>query len=415
MSSSTLIAEVFGHIVFSFTRGVTEHYNLEEPELTAESFGYDPLRSTGREWYYYRVDELIYQEYSDREVTSLNYLSSSRLNVRVINACSPEGNEETQEDQQDEVRAMAWKRLRPSALRTACKSMYIGALISLQTAAIIGSIYMLIIYLCLNTINDCEFYPGKPIPDKVQWIRSISAAISCAFLYIWFFACALFLFRPYQLKGVKRKLVLVAFLLHLLDTYYRFALQALGISHSKLSGLQKIPLNALFVMSICWQAYFLTNHFRMRRTRRQTVTWFVQITVPLFSCVILAISVAFIIYPVYKQQSKESKIRLVIAVFAPLIGVVLKVISRICVQRLWNITHPGYSYALLAPLYCIAAVMFRILQADLQSFLYIFVLGIIHGTTEVLERNTMVVIDHICHVFWKRTSAPSGKFSYSTP
>ena len=50
MGSSTLI-QVFGHIAFSFTRGVTEHYNSEEPEFTAESFGYNPLESTGREWY----------------------------------------------------------------------------------------------------------------------------------------------------------------------------------------------------------------------------------------------------------------------------------------------------------------------------------------------------------------------------
>ena len=47
MSSRTLI-EVFDHIVFNFTRGVTELYNLEEPEFSAESFGYDPLESTGR-------------------------------------------------------------------------------------------------------------------------------------------------------------------------------------------------------------------------------------------------------------------------------------------------------------------------------------------------------------------------------
>ncbi|KAL9956401.1 hypothetical protein ACROYT_G037874 [Oculina patagonica] len=117
MSSSTLI-EVFGHIVFSFTRGVTEHYNPEEPEFTAESFGYNPLESTGREWFYRPVDELIYQEYSDKEVTSWDYLVSSRLDVRVIDACSPEENEETHEDQKDEDKAMAWKRLRPSALRT---------------------------------------------------------------------------------------------------------------------------------------------------------------------------------------------------------------------------------------------------------------------------------------------------------
>ena len=108
--------------MFSFTRGVTEHYNPEEPEFTAESFGYDPLQSTGREWCYYPVDELIYQEYSDREVNITNYLASSSL-IRVIDTCSLEENEETQENQQDEDKAMAWKRPRPSALHTVFKSM----------------------------------------------------------------------------------------------------------------------------------------------------------------------------------------------------------------------------------------------------------------------------------------------------
>ena len=101
---------------------------------------------------------------------------------------------------------------------------------------------------------------------------------------------------------------------------------------------------------------------------------------------------------------------MLIAVFAPLLGVALKAISRICVQRLWNITHPGYSYVLLAPLYFCSAVMFRVLQADLSSLRSIVILGIIHGAAEVVERSTMVVIDHICHVIWKRTSAPWGSF-----
>ena len=37
--------------MFSFTRGVTEHYNPQEPEYTAESFGYSPVESSGQEWY----------------------------------------------------------------------------------------------------------------------------------------------------------------------------------------------------------------------------------------------------------------------------------------------------------------------------------------------------------------------------
>ncbi|KAL9956396.1 hypothetical protein ACROYT_G037868 [Oculina patagonica] len=288
--------------------------------------------------------------------------------------------------------------------------MYIGALISLITATIIGLVYMLIIYLCFKTVNNCEFYPKKSIPVNVQWVRSISDVISCAFLYTCFFTRTLFLFRPYQLMGLKRKLVLVTCLVYFLDTCYRVALQALGISHSKLSGFQKIPLNALSLMSIFWQAYLLTDNFRMGRTRKQKVTMFLQMTVPFCSSIILAFSVGYIIYPAYNEHSKKSKMCLVIALFAPLIGVVLKVISRICVQRLWNITHPGYSYVLLAPLYCASAVMFRVLQADLDSLQSIAILGIIHGAAEVMERSTMAVIDHICHVIWKRTSAPWGSF-----
>ena len=157
MSGGTLI-EVAGDIVFRFTQSVTQHYNPGEPEFTAESFGYDPLQSTGREWYYHPVDKLIYQEYSNREATTLDYVPSNHPDIRVINACSTEENEETQEHQQDEDRAMAWKRVRPSALRTVCKSMYIGALISLLTASIIGLVYMLISYLCDETTETAQHF-----------------------------------------------------------------------------------------------------------------------------------------------------------------------------------------------------------------------------------------------------------------
>ena len=296
---------------------------------------------------------------------------------------------------------MAWKQLRLSALRTVCKSVYIGALISLLTATIIGSVYMTISYLCYKTVNHCQFHPKKSIPLQVQWMRSISDVISCAFLYVWFFELVLFLFRPYQLRDVKRKLILVCVVMYSLDTLYRVILQALRISYSDISSVQKIPLSVLFVMNFCLQAYLITNHFRVQ-TRRRQVILFLQLIVPGYFCLFLAIPVTSVIYPAYsKQDSSERK--LLIALFAPLIGVVLKVISRIFVQRLWNITHPGYSFVLLTPLYCASAIMFRVLQAELDSLKAIVILGIIHGAAEVIERSTMVVIDHICHLICKRT------------
>ena len=313
MSSSTLI-EVFGHIVFSFTRGVTEHYNPQEPDYTAESFGYDPLQSTGREWYYHPVDELIYQEYSDREATSLDYLTSNHPDARVINACSPEENEETQEDQQHEDGAMAWKPLRPSALRTVCKSMFIGALISPLTAIIIGSVYLLISYISSKTVDNCEFHPKKSIPLNVQWTRSILLVTSYSILHFWTFVIMLFLFRPYQLMGVKMKVFLACCFGYCLDAFYIIALQALGISHSKPSSLQLIPANILMVISLCLQVYFLTNHFCIGRTRRSQVNFFLQMTASTISLIILAVPVAQIIYPVYNKQNEDGSLLISLAI-----------------------------------------------------------------------------------------------------
>ena len=404
MSSSTLI-EVFGHIVYSFTRGVTEHYNPDEPEFTPESFGYDPLQSTGREWYYHPFDEFIFQEYSDTRETAFSYLPSSSLNVRCIDACTPEENEETLDNNQDKDHSMAWKRLRPSTLSTFWKALRIGALISLLTAALIGALYTMITYVSYQTIYNCQFHDTETIPEKLQWIRTLSDVTGCVFTYLWFFQGTLLLFRPYQIMGFKGKLFLVAFLLFSLDALYRVALQLLGISRSKLSVLQRIPLNVFFLSSVCWQTYLLTNVFRTLTKRRYL---FFKMILPSCFSLIIGNFVASYIYPMYGKQDGKGK--LLIAIFSPLIGVVLKVISRLCVQRLWCIAHPGYSFVLLAPLYFGTAVMFRVLQADLDNIKSIAILGIVHGAAEVIERSTMVFIDHILHVILQRKTAPWGSF-----
>ena len=406
MTLSTLL-EVFGHILHSFTRGVTEHYNPDEPEFTFESFGYSPLESTGREWYCHPVDELIYQEYSDREATSLNYLTSTSLNITVTNASSPaEKMEETEAHPQDRNKEMAWKQVRPSALCTICKSMYIGALISIATAISMGTIYMMVTYLSFKTSHVCQYYPVNSTSIEIQWVRSMSDIISCIFLYIWFFAILLLVFRPFQLMGIKRTLLMICFLTYSLDTIYRVAVQALGISHSRLSNVQKLPLNACILTNQCLQTYVLTNYFCT--SSRQKLTMFVQMVVPSFLCLLPFVLVDTLIYPAYNQANEDGK--LLIAVFAPLIGVIVKVTCRICVQRLYNFVYPGYSYICLSAFYFGSAIFFRILQADLGSLKVIAILGTIHGAAEVVERSTIVLIDHFCYVIWRRVPAPWGSF-----
>ena len=129
---------------------------------------------------------------------------------------------------------------------------------------------------------------------------------------------------------------------------------------------------------------------------------------PSFFTFVPGILIASFIYPWYKNENDKGKF--LIALFFPLSGVIFKVVSRICVQRLWNITHPGYSYVLLVHWYFGSAIAFRVLQADLDSLKSIATVGIIHGSVEVIERSAIVFIDHICHVIWKRSSAPWGHF-----
>ena len=215
--------------------------------------------------------------------------------------------------------------------------------------------------------------------------------------------------------GVK-KLIRVCCLIYCLDALYRVALQSLTKSNSHISSaLEKSPPNALFLISICLQtSFFISNHFFSIFQGWDVICfYFLSEKSParvagsrlLF---LTGSQIVCFIHPTYDLRDENGK--LLIALFVAVIGVVLKVLSRILIQRSYNITHPGYSYVLLAPFYFGFAVIFRVLQADRDSLKFMAVLGIIHGASEVMERSTMVVIDHICHRLWKRTSAPWESF-----
>ena len=401
--TNSLLIEFFARVLFSFTRSVTQHYDPDEPEVEILRYD-DSLSSEGREWNCQPVDKPIYQEYSppSNEDNDLMSVGNPRVRYRVIDASSPD---EDGDDQQNEDDEMAWKRFRPSVLRTVCQSMYIGALISLLTPAIFGLFYVMICYVSYEIVLYCQFHPNETIPVKIQWIRTLSDVIGVAFLYMWFFVEMVFLFRPHQLKGLKRKLVLVAFVFFCADTVYRIVLQVFGISHSQLSVFQKIPLEVLFLISICCQVYPLTNHFRNLSSR---ASLFIKLTTPICFPFFIAIFISSYIYPMYNKQTEYGK--LLIALFSPLFAAIFKVILRLCTQRLKKITHPGYSYILLVPLYFGSAIMFRVMQAELENLKLIAILGIIHGAVEVVERSAMVFIDHVCYVIFKRRSAPWGSF-----
>ena len=399
------VVEFIGHIIFSFTRSVAEHSDFDEAERDLELFGYNPLDDTGKEWYCQPADELIYQEYSDRDVTTFDYLPSSKIQARLLNACSTEETEEPEDVERD--RAMAWKRLRPSFVRTVFKSVYFGFLMSVLSAVIVGMVSILVYYLTFQTQLNCLLHPEKSIPRKLQRIRAVSEAIFVFFFYCWVFANTLFYFRPFQISGLKRTLFLTALAFYICDVCYRL-LQALVFSHFKLTHLQVLPGNVLSVLCLCIQVCIITKHF-CRGPRKKQLSLFLSLTIPCFLTFVTGILVTYFIYPAYNRQDHIVG-KALIAIFAPLIYVLLKGVSRFCVQRLWRISHPGHSFVLLVPLYYGSAVMLRLLQVDFEYVEAIAVIGVIHGIAEVIERSAMVLIDHIYHQIWQRRVVRCGNF-----
>jgi len=146
---------------------------------------------------------------------------------------------------------------------------------------------------------------------------------------------------------------------------------------------------------VCTQVCIITNHF-CRGPRKKQLSLFLSLAIPCFLTFVTGILESYFIYPTYNRQDNIVG-KALIAIFAPLITVFLKGLSRFCVQRVWRISHPGHSFVLLVPLYYGSAVMLRFLQVDFENIEVIAVIGVIHEIAEVIERSTMVVIDHIYH------------------
>ena len=405
---SHTFAELFGNIVFNFTRSVAERFDLGESNDVANIIGYYPLEDTGKEWYAQHTGELIYQEYSNIKATSADYLTSSgSLRAQLIDASSTSATTHTS-DFLPEARDMAWKGLRPSISRTVLNSLCYGFLISVLSATVFGMVSFPVYYFCYQTQLNCELHPKESIPIKLQWLITISEILSVGFLYFWFFIDISFYFRPFQLSGVRNTLVIVSLLFYLVDSVYRLGMQACGISHSKLTALQRVPAEAIFCLSSCVIIYVMKMHFCFGPMIQQ-VKFMVLFVVPYALAQCTAILTAYVIYPAYNRQNASGKI--LIAMFVPLVVAVLKATGRICIQRLWcRISHPGTSFVLLAPTYCGSAIMLRLLQVDLHSPESVALIGVIHGIAEVFDRSIMAFIDHIVHQVLEKRQIPWGGF-----
>ena len=307
--------------------------------------------------------------------------------------------------QEAQNRAMEWKQFRPPLIYTLWNSLYFGLLISVLTAALIGTLSINVYYVSYQVTLVCLGRSKDSIPWKIQWSKTISSCVQIIFNHLWFFVNTLFYFKPHQIKGLKRQLILVSSVFYVLDVAYRIVLQAVGISRYELTPLQTVLVNVLFFFQ--FRREILVSCKAIFSSSRKLTT-FLWIIGPSAFPFIVAVQVCSFIYPAYDKQDKTGKIY--IAVFTPLITVVLKGSSRLLMQRLWRISHPGKTFVFLVPLYYGSAVMLRLLQVDLDSLKAVALIGVIHGVAEVIERSIIVLTDYIYHQLYERRRLSWGSF-----
>ena len=390
----TALFEVCAGIVTGLTQGVAEHFintNEESLCLSESPLVYNPLESTGLEWNHRPVDECIYEEYKDREVTISRHFTWRKVQPKVLNALLPDDGEVTTEQTND--KRTTWKLFRPSLKGTLRKSLCFGFLISFLSAFIIGSICILVYYINYQTVLVClTRHNQTAVPIKIQWSKTISEVMIVAITYFWFTLSTLFYFRPYQIEGIKRSLFLISFQFYVLNSVLQLIMQWCGIYISVWTQLLKIPNNAFLTFCVCVQTWIIAKHFSTGNRIKKT-----NISILLVACsalpLVVGLLVANLVYPAYNQQGQTGKI--LIATFTPLIFAIFKLISRFAVQRLWRISHPGRTFVYLAPLYYGSAVMARVLQVDLKDVKTVALIGIIHGLAEVIELSTVILIDYL--------------------
>ena len=104
------------------------------------------------------------------------------------------------------------------------------------------------------------------------------------------------------------KLLLVVSRAYFLDTLYRVILQVLGISQSKLTGMQKITINIISLTrtSECILVSLYSNESFLQVVVEETTgDVFPNTTIPAFSIAILVILVREIFYQAFDKQNKR--------------------------------------------------------------------------------------------------------------
>ena len=285
--------------------------------------------------------------------------------------------------------SMAWKKSRPSRLKTLFICFQTVFVMQVILGSSIALVAIAVLVLDFNTADLCyeKTLNWNTIPPIIQRIRVVSQSVEGFIIELWHFSIMLCMFGCSVMKDLN--LLAMNLLAAFADACYRLVLQTFGIyKHSWMS----YPLNALFSTVVFGNSFIIARHIAQGGRRKEVL----KVTCLLAFQFLFGIPVAFIlVYTIFPWYNKRSELEKVfIAGACPLIVSVPKVLARSLVPKL-DCVHPGVLHLLIGCLYSSAAIVFRVMQAELTSFNLFVALGIGHAVIDLIERLTITMRDYM--------------------
>lgn len=240
----------------------------------------------------------------------------------------------------------------------------------------IGGLSIALVYFNLNFYNLCNSTKWQDLPQNVQLVHIYSHCIADQ-LFIFWYAIDLSL-----VFSVRRELRTIIILTNLLAgcvaTIYRLSTKVTNIYAT--AAWLGTPQDLLFLITVFYTSW---NVIPESNTIWKRIKYSIlSNTQAILSFFVYLINL-FVIVPYFVKLPLN--IRFGIATIMPVFGYIARIVCSEILLRL-RIFHPGKLYILLAGLYALTVLNYRIFQANIESLVVFMSLGLIHGIVGFIER-----------------------------
>lgn len=300
-----------------------------------------------------------------------------------------------------------WKRFRGPSVEWMKKCMLYSFCMVILGSFFISAVAIIVMFIHALTADVCINTAWKDIPESVQRFRVVVHSIDgfgTQFIQVLILVFAFGWKLIHQLNLLPLNLI-AAFL----DCIYRLVLQ---LYDSYNVPWRSYPMNFLFFTTMVRNVHTVSCHF-CRFQKQKLILAFQLGSQIIFGSITVLITI-YVVIPWFVTLDPNSISQTIIAALVPIIGTVGKTLTRISVQNMQPIVHPGSSHLFVGVLYGTCALLYRTLQAKIQNLKYFTLLCIVHGFISLLERISVVLRDLFYTWSYKRILKTEQRFKSFT-